>query len=104
MPARAAALAVQIKMASVIVTLRIMPESPETDMKKLEEEVTKEAKAFGALSTKAEVKPFAYGLNALNFIFVINEAKGDTEQLEKKLADIEGVQGVEVTDVRRTIG
>jgi len=31
-------------------------------------------------------------------------AGGARKQLEKKLADIEGVQGVEVTDVRRTIG
>jgi len=102
--ARAAALAGQTKMASVIVTMRIMPESPQTDMKKLELQVTNEVKAFGALSSKTEINPFAFGLNALTAIFVINEAKGDTEQLEKKLADIEGVQGVEVTDVRRTIG
>ncbi|MEK6967938.1 MAG: elongation factor 1-beta [Nanoarchaeota archaeon] len=91
-------------MASVVVSIRIMPESPDTDMKTLQQDVEKVVMASGSLSVKSEVKPFAFGLNALTILFVIDEKQGDTEELEKQLQGIDGVQGVEVTDVRRTFG
>lgn len=102
--APAADLAAPTKMASVIVTFRVMPESPDTNIKKIEEDAVKLVKEFGAMSVKTDVQPFAFGLKALTILFVINEAKGDTEELEKKMLTLEGVQGVEVTDVRRTVG
>jgi translation elongation factor EF-1beta len=37
-------------------------------------------------------------------IFVMDEAKGSPEPLEKDIAKIKGVQSVEVIDVRRAIG
>ncbi len=92
-------------MARVIVTFTIMPESPETDFSAIEELAKNEIIAFaGKTEFKIERKPVAFGLNSLNIVFVMDEAKGSTESVEKKVALISGVSSCEVTDVRRTIG
>jgi len=91
-------------MADVIVTIKVMPESPEIDLKKIEHAAHKLINAHDAILGKVEVKPVAYGLNMLNLIIVMDEAKGSTEELEKKIAAIEGVNSVDVTDVRRAVG
>ena len=37
-------------------------------------------------------------------IFVVDEARGGTDDLEKEVSELEGVNSIEVTDVRRAIG
>jgi elongation factor 1-beta len=92
-------------MAKAIITLRIMPVSPETDLSKIETEALEKIKAFaGETETKTEQQPVAFGLNAVQIIFVMDESKGGTDSLEEDIKKIEGVQSVEVTDVRRAIG
>lgn len=92
-------------MAQVIVTLKIMPESPEVDLAKITEEAKNKIIDFaGAGDMKIEEKPIAFGLKAINIIFVMDEAKGSTEPLEDLISEIEGVKSVEVIDVRRAIG
>lgn len=51
-----------------------------------------------------KVEPVAFGLQALVFMFSVDEAKGGTEELEKKIAEMPGVSSVQVTDVRRAVG
>jgi elongation factor 1-beta len=95
----------QIKMASVVVSLKIMPESPKTDLSKLESEVKKKIVAYsGETQTKTDIQPIAFGLSALNILFVMKEEIGSTEPLEQEIAKIKGVNSVEVTDVRRAVG
>ena len=91
-------------MARVVVTLRIMPESPDTDLKKLEHEASEKIKAFGCEVGKTEIQPVAFGLKALLLYFIMDEDRGSTEDLEKDLATLDHISSVEVTDVRRTIG
>jgi len=92
-------------MANVIVTLKIMPESPEINLKDIESDILKEIKNFaGETETKTEVEPVAFGLKSLKIIFVMNENKGSTDELENRISVLEGVNSVEVTDVRRAIG
>ena len=92
-------------MANVVVTLKIMPESPEVDLNKVEEAAKKTIAEFaGEGETKTEQEPIAFGLKALKIIFVMDEAKGATDPLENKIKEIEGVNSVEVVDVRRAIG
>jgi len=82
-----------------------MPESPEIDLAKIEEESKKLVTEFaGETETKTEQEPIAFGLKALKIMFVMDEAKGSTDDLEKKISEIDGVNSVEVVDVRRTIG
>ncbi|MBW2966633.1 elongation factor 1-beta [Candidatus Woesearchaeota archaeon] len=92
-------------MANVIITLKIMPESPEIDLKKISEEAKNKISDFaGPGEMKIEEQPVAFGLKALNITFVMDESKGSTEPLEESISEIKGVQSVEVTDVRRAIG
>lgn len=91
-------------MAEVVVTLKIMPDSPEVDLTKIEAEAKKEVEAFEGEVGKIEQVPVAFGLKSLNVVFVMNEDKGSTEELEKNIVKINGVGSVEVTDVRRAVG
>ena len=92
-------------MANVVITFRIMPQDPGIDLKQIEDEAKKEIVKFcNSQEFKTSIEPIAFGLNALNIIFVMDENKGSTESLEKKINEIKGVQSVEVIDVRRAIG
>lgn len=92
-------------MAKAIITMKIMPENPEVDLEKIHSEALEKIAGFaGEGETKKEIEPVAFGLKALKIIFVMDEAKGSTEPLEKEIETIQGVNSVEVTDVRRAIG
>jgi len=96
-------------MASVIITLKLMPTSPEVDLDKLFDDAVKHINAFIDEKHKngemrKEIEPIGYGLKALKIIFVMDEAQGGTEALEETLAKIADVESVEVTDVRRALG
>ena len=82
-----------------------MPESPEIDLEIIEKSVKKKIFDFSSeTETKTEIEPIAFGLKALNITYVMDEAKGSTDELETKISEIEGVNSVEVTDVRRALG
>ena len=92
-------------MANAIVTIKIMPESPEIDLAKIEEQSKKEIIGYaGEGETKTEIDPIAFCLKALKIIFVVDEAKGSPEVVAEKVQAIEGVNSCEVSDVRRAIG
>lgn len=81
-----------------------MPESPDVDLKALEGKLGEAVKEFGCEIGKVDIQPVAFGLKALNIMFVMDEKRGSTDELEAKLAKIEGVNSVECVDVRRAIG
>jgi elongation factor 1-beta len=92
-------------MADVIVTLNIMPDTPDVDLKKVEHAALAKIKTFSGMDNhKVEHVPVAFGLKAVKIMFVMAEDKGTTDSLEEDINTIEGVNSVEVTDVRRTIG
>ena len=92
-------------MANAIITLKIMPESPDVDLGAVQEAAMNHIKEFaGEGDTKVEEQPVAFGIKALQIIFVMDEDKGSTEALENSISEVDGVQSVEVTDVRRAIG
>ena len=91
-------------MSHVVIDLRIMPESPDEDLEKIKTEAIEKIKAFEGNIIREEIQPIAFGLNAIILTFGMNEAKGDTEPLEKDIASIKGVNSVEVTGARRAFG
>ncbi|MBI4919085.1 elongation factor 1-beta [archaeon] len=95
-------------MATVVVSLKLMPESPDINLSELQAAVSKAVRTFGGLDKDDEVRctlePIAFGLNSLIVLFAMDEKKGSTEPLEKALSALEGVSSVEVTDVRRAVG
>ena len=92
-------------MAQVVVTLKIMPESPESDLSLIKNRAKEQIKKFtGNTEIKAEIEPIAFGLKALKLFFVMDESRGSTEELENKIRQIKAVNSVETVDVRRAIG
>ena len=92
-------------MARIVVSLRIMPQSPEVNLPELEKKAKHEIVAFcNSQEFRTEIQPIAFGLKALVILFVMEESIGTTEKLEQKISQIEGAESVEVTDVRRAIG
>jgi len=82
----------------VAATVRLMPESADVDLKRLEAEVRARVKVHSV-----EREPIAFGLEALRIIAVIPDAAGGTDPLEKILSGISGVGNVQVVDVRRLL-
>ena len=82
-----------------------MPQSPDVDLAELETKAKQEIVAFcSSQEFRTEIQPIAFGLKALMILFVMEESIGTTEKLEQKISQLEGVESVEVTDVRRAVG
>jgi len=92
-------------MANVVITLKVMPSSPEIDLTKLKDIIKEKIISFSGIDEiRIKEEPIAFGLKALIFMFLSPEEKGDTEPLEKEIETIEGVESVTITDVRRAVG
>lgn len=92
------------KTASVIITLRVMPVGVETDLKILENSVREKIRKFiDDEGIRAEKKPIAFGLNAVEFMFVMDENK-NLGELEEIIRALDHVENVETIDVRRAVG
>jgi len=90
-------------MGTVIIKMKLMPNSQETDITGIEAEVrnilnNKEIKNF-----KIEIEPIAFGLKALIILFGWPEEE-ELNTLEEKIKGIEGVGSLEILDMRRAIG
>jgi elongation factor 1-beta len=92
-------------MATAVVTITIMPESPDTDLEHIKTETARIVREFaGERDTKVSEVPIAFGLKAVNFIFVMSEDLGSPDQVAEKVEKIKGVNSAEISDVRRAIG
>ena len=92
-------------MAQVVITIKIMPRSPETDLDALEAKVLEKIKSFtGETQTKKSIEPIAFGLKALSIIFVSDEAKGSLDEMIDEINAFDDVNSAEISDVRRAIG
>ncbi len=96
-------------MASVVVTLRIMPKGPEVNLDKVYDEACKHVREFVDQKHKEgeirkEIEPIGFGLKALKLLFVMDEALGATDKLEDKIKALPDVESVEAIDVRRAVG
>ena len=91
-------------MAHVIVTVQIMPSSPEVNLDHIKAIALPMIAKFGAQPAKEEVVPIAFGIKALKLFLIMDESKGGTDRLEADLGKIAGVESVNVIDVRRTLG
>jgi elongation factor 1-beta len=96
-------------MASIIVTLKIMPSAPETDLDKIYAHASQHIRDFVDQKHKdgeirKQIEPIGFGLSALKMLFVMDENIGGTDKLEEQIKHIDGVESVEAIDVRRAIG
>ncbi len=95
-------------MADVIVTLQIMPESPDVNLELIKQEAINYVFSFAKLQNKEQInvkiEPVAFGLNSIILMFFMPESIGSTEPLEAQIKTIKGVNSAETTDVRRAMG
>jgi translation elongation factor aEF-1 beta len=92
-------------MAYAIVTVKIMPESPDSDISNIEKEALAIVRSSNDnKETKVAIEPIAFGLNAVNITFVIDEKKGSPDPIAETIAKLPNVLSAEITDVRRAIG
>jgi elongation factor 1-beta len=93
-------------MANTVVTLRIMPESPEVDLEHIKTLAEAKIDTFVGkpMLKQFEIKPVAFGLRSLDIFFMMDEAKGSPDPVADDIATIEGVQSAEVTGVNRPMG
>lgn len=89
-------------MAQAIVQIKIMPESPDSNL----DEIEKQAETLilkGTKQIKKEREPIAFGLNAIKILFTWDEASS-TDDLLDKIRNIKEVSSAEIVDFRRAIG
>lgn len=91
-------------MATVIVTIKVMPSSPDEDLDAIKSSASKLVTDFGGTVGRVEFEPIAFGLKAVVILFAMDESLGGTEGLEAKIGAVKGVESVQTTDVRRAIG
>ncbi len=89
-------------MGEVAATIKIMPESPETDLvdlkTRLEAVLPEGSELYGS-----KVEPIAFGLKALMLVVLVSDLEGGTEQVEVAFAAVPGVESVQVTELGRPV-
>ncbi len=91
-------------MVNVIVTLKVMPESPETSLSNIKDKIEREIKKFGGVVGKVEEEPIGFGLVSLIFTFSLDEKKSNLDPLEDSIKKIDGVGNTEVVSITRAFG
>ena len=76
-------------MGDVAISLKIMPESPDTDLEKVKEEISKKIEI-----KDSKIEPLAFGLKALKILIIVSD-KG-SGNIENEIKSINGVSEVEV--------
>jgi elongation factor 1-beta len=92
-----------IKMGIAALKIKIMPESPETDLGSIQKEAEEKMSKLNAKLHSVEVEEIAFGLKALILLIAWPEEK-EQSKVEDALRSIEGVQSAEVIDFRRAVG
>jgi elongation factor 1-beta len=82
-------------MGSVAVIMRVMPESPEVDLEQLKTALKQKLPGIQDM----KIEPIGFGLKAIKFAAIINDAGGETDALEKTLSSIPGVERAEIIEV-----
>ena len=85
-------------MGSVAVIMKVMPESPEVDLEQLKKALRE--RLPGIQDIKED--PIGFGLKAIKFVAIVNDAGGETDALEKTIGAIPGVERAEIVEVTLT--
>ncbi len=87
---------------SVLVKVRVTPDSAEVDMGKLKEEVKGVASKLGVIN-KIQFKPLAFGLNTIELILLVEEKHELMNKIEERLVAIDHVSSVYIENVSRAL-
>lgn len=90
-------------MGTVLIKLKIMPTSPEADLKEIEKHAKSIIKKNKGKNLSFEIQPIAFGLKAIIASFALDESD-ELEPTEIAIKKIENVNSVEVVDMRKAFG
>jgi len=90
-------------MGDAIIKFKIMPDSPDANLDEIQEKAKQIVEKHSGRSTKIEIEPIAFGLNAVMIIFLREETL-DQDPLEKDMKEIPHVASAEIIDFRRAFG
>ena len=90
-------------MGTVSVKIKIMPESPSTNLGEVEKKAGIIIKSHDGINPQFKEESIAFGLKAIIASFEWPEEK-ELEKLEKELRRIKDVKSAELSDIRRAIG
>ncbi len=87
-------------MARLIVRIKILPESIDTNLDSLKNRI-EELLPDGMAIKAHKIEPIAFGLNALLVDFAMDDEEGQMDRLEEKLKGIEGVSEIQIVNLSR---
>jgi len=79
---------------------KLMPASPDGDLKAIEESAKKVVEEFGGNNKEYSIEPIAFGLKALIVFFFYPDDKS-VENLEDEFSKIVGVASAQLVDMRK---
>lgn len=82
------------------VKYKLMPESPEVNLKEIEDEARKIVEEFGGKNKEYSIEDIAFGLKALIVFFFYSDDK-NIDSMEEKLSKIKNVASVQLIDMRK---
>lgn len=90
-------------MGAAAVKIKIMPDSPDTDLSIIEQAASDLIVKEGGKIAKIEREPIAFGLNAIYITFAWTE-DADRDKLEANMSALEHINSAEIVDFRRAFG
>ncbi len=90
-------------MATAILSIKLMPDSPSSDLNAIKAEASALLAKEGAKNLSIEEKPIAFGLKAIYLRFDFPEEKG-SDMIESLLAKIPQVSSVTIEEYKRAFG
>ncbi len=89
-------------MGEVAIQVKVMPDTPEVDLKKLSARIESVVSRNGRMYA-CEVQPIAFGLKALLITFIVEDKEGGSEAIEEAIASLDEVESVQVVAVTRML-
>jgi len=90
-------------MGTALIIIKIMPESPDSDLEKIQEKAKQIVEENDGKKPSTRIEPVAFGLNAILLNFALDESLS-IDNIEMPLRKIKGVSSAEVIDFRRAFG
>ena len=92
-------------MAKAIITFKLMPESPDVDLKKIREKALAIAKKNGSIGEmQSKEEPIAFGLKAVLILAMYQVEGTNFEKIAEEMQEIEQVQSAEVAKMDLALG
>ncbi|HJJ90157.1 MAG TPA: elongation factor 1-beta [Methanocorpusculum sp.] len=86
-------------MGEVAVILKIMPESPEVDMEKLQVEIREKVPGIQDM----RVEPIGFGLSAIKIAMTTEDDEGSGDKIENLFVGITGIERAEIESLNRML-